>query len=108
MKYRLKTKLIELGYSEAYIEDKLKEWKDYLKEGKAWEGEEDDIIVEKWQQPTEEIPKFFLNVNKIFDKILLFDGEIYSIYKENIFNDNIQFADYQVCDKICLLRIAKE
>ena len=108
MKRRLKEKLIELGYALSYIDDKLKDWDDFLTSGKVWEGDVDDISVEKWQKPTEEIPKFFLNVDKLFEKVLLFDGDVHSIYKENTLNESIQFADYLVCNKLCLLRIVEK
>lgn len=103
----MKEKLSELGYSQSYIEDKLKSLEEYLQEEKIWKSE-DKIFVEKWQQPTEEIPKLFLNVGNIFEKVLLFDGNINSIYKENSLNDSIQFADYSLCDKICLIGVLKD
>lgn len=106
MKLKLKEKLLELGYSQSYIENNLKALEEYLKEEKFWKKEE-NISVEKYQQPTEEIPKFFLNVGDIFEKILVFDGNIHSVYKENSLNDSIQFADYSLCDKICLIGIFK-
>ena len=108
MKNRLKEKLIGLGYALSYIDDKLKDWDECLKSGKAWESDDDDISIEKWQKPTEEIPKFFLNVDNLFEKVLLFDGDVYSVYKENSLNDTIQFADYSVCNKLCLLRITEK
>lgn len=106
MKVKLKEKLSELGYSQSYMEDKLKLLEEYLEEEKLWKSE-DNIFIEKWQQPTEEIPKFFLNIGDVFEKVLVFDGNIYSIYKENSLNDSIQFADYSLCDKICLIGIFK-
>lgn len=104
MKYRLKEKLIELGYALSYVEDKLKEWDDCLEEKKAWEISDDDVTIQKWEQPTEEIPKFFLNTEKIFEKILVFDGDVYTVYKENTLEDKLQLADYLVCNKLCLIR----
>lgn len=106
MKLKLKEKLFELGYSQSYIENNLKPLEEYLKEEKFWKKEE-NISIEKYQQPTEEIPKFFLNVGDIFEKVLVFDGNINSIYKENSLNDSIQFADYSLCDKVCLIGILK-
>lgn len=108
MKNKLKKKLTELGYALSYIEERLKEWNNFLKEEKDWEGEEDDVVVEKWQKPTEEIPKFFLNIGNIFETVIVFDGDIHSIYKNNIFNDKIQFADYFVSNKLCLIRNTKK
>lgn len=107
MKLKLKEKLLELKYSQSYIENNVKALEEYLKEEKFWKKEE-NIYIEKYQQPTEEIPKFFLNVGNVFEKVLVFDGDIHSIYKENSLNDSIQFADYSLCDKICLIGILKD
>ena len=94
MKYKLKEKLTELGYALSYIDNRLKEWGDYdVKVEKDWEGEDDDIVVEKYEKPTEEIPKFFLNIDNLYEKVFVFEGDVHSVYKENILNDKIQFAE---------------
>lgn len=108
MKSVLKNELMKLGYALSYSEEKLKDLDAFLVEKKAWEINDDDIAIERYEEPTDQIPIFFLNVEDLFEKILVFDGDIHTIYKENSLEVKLQLADYLVCNRLCLIRNNKK
>lgn len=109
MKQLLKDKLIEIGYEQQFIEQRLQEWKhfnDSISEIEKKPNQEIQLYL--FDKPTVEIPKSFLNVVEDFEDVFVLEGEInLQIQESQFFGAQVHFADYALDKKLCFISITK-
>lgn len=105
----LKENLIKLGYYPLDIDQKIEKLNKQLNNINYNETEIDSKLeIIKYEKPNQEILKFYLNKNEIFEKVFVLDGKINVI--EKLFENSKQFivADYNLSENLCVVGFTKD
>ena len=105
----LKNKLVSLGYGAGFVENKMREFSITVDTSKYTESElMARVEVISYDQPTAEIPRFYLNLSgKLQDKFL-FDGKIDNFAKFSTVGSQISIVDYPLSQSLCIIGITKD
>ena len=105
----LKNKLVSLGYGAGFVENKIREFSVSVDTSKYTESElMGRIEVISYDQPTAEIPRFYLNISGELQDIFLFDGKVDSFAKFSTVGSQISVVDYPLAESLCIIGVTKD
>ena len=105
----LKNKLVSLGYGAGFVENKIREFNVSVDTSQYTESElMARIEVISYDQPTAEIPRFYLNIEGKYQDIFVFDGRVDNFAKFSTVGSQISVVDYPLAESLCIIGVTKE
>ena len=105
----LKNKLVSLGYSAGFVEQKIRELVVSVDASRYTESElQERVEVYTFDEPNAEIPRFYLNISHEFVDRFVFDGKVDSFAKFSVVGSQILICDYSLSDKLCIIGITPD